>query len=1521
MPLSPAAAVLPRLDIVFADNRLDDLPVLLDALPADTEVCLFDGAGDGLAQIAAALDGRAGVDALHVLSHGVPGALQLGTLTLDADQVALHTAPLAAIGRALGAGADVLVYGCHAGAGAAGAALVRALAWATGADVAASAGLTGAAAAGGDWRLDVRHGPVATASLGACGALDAYPGVLAANVTFDFTSNISGSTALHANPGSTVSGQTVGSDTLTLNADDDRSLIIDTNDLFGDPIINFSGNIYAMDVNDHGSTSLTFSLGGNTMFDLAGFNITDLFGNNPTDMTLTTSKGSVNFSFSSSVGSAASSDFADPRLQGVTSVTLTLQGGGVFQVALDDIRLANTTLMNIAPTFVGVNSALSATQNGGPASLTALLHVSDTDAGQTLSWTQSAAPSHGTLSLPGPAGFSGGADITPAGTLAYTPGPGFAGTDSFTVQVSDGEETALRTITVNVAPVAPGAPDLAPASDSGASPTDNVTAAASLSFSGTSAAGDNSSTVRVFLDQNGNGAYEAGIDASATASVANGAWTVSGISTAGIGDGAYNMYAIVTSATGALSSAASTPLSVTLDRTGPAITLGALALSADTGTSSTDFLTRTAAQTIFATLSGALAAGDKVVGSADNGGSWTDITSMVSGTSVSWTGVTLAGAGTLRLRVDDQHGNAGAAASQAYVLDTSAPATTFGALSLSSDSGTSGSDFLTYTAAQTISATLSAAPAAGDIVYGSVDDGATWTDLTSKVSGTSLSWTGATLAGSSALRLKVTDAAGNDGAATIKAYALDTAAPGITFSALKLSADSGASTSDFITATAAQTVNATLSAAPAAGDVVYASIDNGASWTDVTSQVNGTALAWTGVTLAGSGTIQLKLTDAAGNDGAVAGQPYVLDTAAPSATVTLSDSALLAGETSLVTFTFSEPVAGLSAADISAANGSIGALGSSDGGLTWTGTYTPASAAIDATNVISVDNTGVLDAAGNAGSGAAASANFTLNTVRPGATVVVNQSTLTAGASALVKVTFSEAVSGFDNADLSVANGTLGKMASSDGGVTWSATFTPAAGVDVDSSLITLDASGVKNGAGNSGAGIINSNAFAVHTGVAPTAPGDKGPFDGSGNDIVRGTGGDDALDGGSGNDMLAGGAGNDSLAGGSGNDVLQGGRSDAGLWRFYLNADGKLGATHQSATFVPGAAETLAAGELTGAATPALAFLAAQQGALNELALLYHAAFGRAPDLGGLNFYLRSGMSTAAVADQFATSPEWRAAGTGQLSDTDYVRHLYQQVLGRAPDNAGFDYWISQLDAGAGTPVRSRADLLLSFAQSAEHRQLMAAAPLEVASVTLTGENGWIAASGDDRLDGGAGSDILAGGDGIDTVVYSGKLADYQFLLNGAGQVQVADRVTGDVDTLSGIDKGAFADGTVDLGFTQVAPDALNSLGLLYQAVFDRAGDLGGLSWWASRGASFGNIADGFARSSEFAARYGAMDDMAFIQALYKNSDLAGTAAGGVQAWSAYLDTHTRADMVAAWVLNETVAAAIVGTGGLWLV
>ncbi|MCX6954812.1 MAG: Ig-like domain-containing protein [Verrucomicrobia bacterium] len=108
---------------------------------------------------------------------------------------------------------------------------------------------------------------------------------------------------------------------------------------------------------------------------------------------------------------------------------------------------------NTAPVFVGATTTLAVNQNASATDLKSLLHVNDADSSQTLTWTQSSAPSHGTLTLTGATASSGSTDVTPGGTLTYTPTAAYFGSDSFTIQVSDGTATATRTISVTVSDV------------------------------------------------------------------------------------------------------------------------------------------------------------------------------------------------------------------------------------------------------------------------------------------------------------------------------------------------------------------------------------------------------------------------------------------------------------------------------------------------------------------------------------------------------------------------------------------------------------------------------------------------------------------------------------------------------------------------------------------------------------------------------------------------------------------------------------------------------------------------------------------------------------------------------------------------------------------------------------------------------------------------------------------------------------------------------------------------------------
>ena len=115
----------------------------------------------------------------------------------------------------------------------------------------------------------------------------------------------------------------------------------------------------------------------------------------------------------------------------------------------------------------------------------------------------------------------------------------------------------------------------------------------------------------------------------------------------------------------------------------------------------------------------------------------------------------------------------------------------------------------------------------------------------------------------------------------------------------------------------------------------------------------------------------------------------------------------------------------------------------------------------------------------------------------PTATIVVADNALSIGETATVTITFSEAVTGFTNADLTIANGTLSAVSSSDGGITWTATLTPTANITDATNLITLDNTGVQNGPAMPGVGTTDSNNYAIDT-LRPTAT-DRGRRHGAG--------------------------------------------------------------------------------------------------------------------------------------------------------------------------------------------------------------------------------------------------------------------------------------------------------------------------------------------------------------------------------------------------------------------------------------
>ena len=96
----------------------------------DIEVVLLDANKDGVKQISQALAKRSDISAVHLVSHGSDGAVQLGSSTLDFDSLLKNASKIKGWGNALSGDADILIYGCdvaaspsgeiaHRGAGAA----------------------------------------------------------------------------------------------------------------------------------------------------------------------------------------------------------------------------------------------------------------------------------------------------------------------------------------------------------------------------------------------------------------------------------------------------------------------------------------------------------------------------------------------------------------------------------------------------------------------------------------------------------------------------------------------------------------------------------------------------------------------------------------------------------------------------------------------------------------------------------------------------------------------------------------------------------------------------------------------------------------------------------------------------------------------------------------------------------------------------------------------------------------------------------------------------------------------------------------------------------------------------------------------------------------------------------------------------------------------------------------------------------------------------------------------------------
>ncbi|KAE9646508.1 DUF4347 domain-containing protein [Pseudomonas sp. PB103] len=1051
---APAASpvAVPGQSVVFVDSRVKDADALLQGIAPGTQVVKLDATKDGLQQIADYLDQHHGVSSVQIIAHGNAGDLWLGNSYLSADNVAQRSAILGEIGKDMNVGGDILIYGCYTAEGDRGLSFVDSLAQLTGRDVAASNNRTGV---GGDWDLEIATGTIESANVLSSKAMSEYQWGLA---TWTATNNLnSGVGSLRAALASAQNG-----DIVTFSSGMTVQL---TSELLINKNITVDG-----DLNNDGVADVT------------------LDGQYKTRVVEVTSGSTVTLD-----GLVITKGLVAGNGGNGGSAAAGAMGGGIFNAGI--LTLNNVTVTANAASGGGGGGGVTGGYVGGGGGGGAGI------GGQT--------GGHGGTSGPGTGTYAGGAGSANAGGYGggYSPTDmgGRGGTSTGGVGGNGGSAGAGYSHGGNGGSASNGT--LSIGGGGGGSGWDKVggvggnaaggiynAASGTLKVIGTSVISNNIAAGGG--GGGGGGVGSNGADGGAGGRGVGAIWNnggvvlitasnfaaISGNGAASGGGGLSNGGSTGTTPSalvgiynngGTLNTAYVEPPTATIVVADTALKIGETSLVTITFSRAVNGFTNADLTIANGTLTN--------VSSADGGITWTatftptnNITDTTNLITLDNTGVTA---------VSDSVAGVGTTNSNNYAIDTQRPTATIVMTDTALKIGDTSLVTITFSEAVSGFTNADLTIANGTLTnVSSADGGITWTATFTPTSSINDATNLITLDNTG-----VADLAGNAGSGTTDSsnYAIDTVRPTATIVVADTALTVGETS--LVTITFSEAVSGFTAAdlTVANGTLTgLSSSDGGITWTATLTPTTSVTDTTNLITLDNTG-----VNDLSGNagTGSTNSNNYAIDTARPTATIVVADTALKIGETSLVTITFSEAVSGFTNADLSIANGTLSAVSSADGGITWTATFTPTSSITDATNLITLNNTGVADLAGNAGSGTTDSNNYAVDTVRPTATVVFTQSTLKIGDTSLVTITFSEAVSGFTNADLTIANGSLTAVSSADGGITWTATFTPSANITDASNLVTLDNTGVADLAGNAGSGTTDSNNYSIDT-QRPTA-------------------------------------------------------------------------------------------------------------------------------------------------------------------------------------------------------------------------------------------------------------------------------------------------------------------------------------------------------------------------------------------------------------------------------------------------
>ncbi len=195
-------------------------------------------------------------------------------------------------------------------------------------------------------------------------------------------------------------------------------------------------------------------------------------------------------------------------------------------------------------------------------------------------------------------------------------------------------------------------------------------------------------------------------------------------------------------------------------------------------------------------------------------------------------------------------------------------------------------------------------------------------------------------------------------------------------------------------------------------------------------------------------------TDLASNKNIVSNTlEYTYDDLEPTLSICLDDYALNAGETTTVNFTFSERPVSFSSADISAGNGNISNLISTDD-TEYKATFIPSKDTESSDNIITV-GTDWTDTAGNFPAAQTESKEYIIDTLRPILNITLSDKSLILGEKGLVTFNFSERTEDFGLDDIYAENGNISNLISTDD-TEYKATLTPSENAESSDNIITV---------------------------------------------------------------------------------------------------------------------------------------------------------------------------------------------------------------------------------------------------------------------------------------------------------------------------------------------------------------------------------------------------------------------------------------------------------------------------------